>query len=375
MLRVHSGQHYTYQYATPRVETDFRMSRGAMRELGRRSPFLAGAIGCRVPAAAQLVHTYNGVPTTLKPFVVSCESFLPRIWNEGLPAKLKPLFQRILASDHCRAIVPMSEHAATLVRLRNAESPHVARIAGKVAVIYPSVEKVDDGRTGPALGSGPVTLTFVGRHFGRKGGIACLYLSDRLERLGIRHEMHIVSIYESGPHIWTDTGEEYYRAQLREPRSSVSFHSRLSSTDLAALLRRSHFALLPTIDETFGLSVLDAMALGCVPLATGIRALPELVPSPALLLRVETDALGRWRHLPASRERRCTADYRLLMDDVQHSLAEQAAATIGALLDTPNLHAELAEAGLARIRARHHPVGQAQVWSGLYHRCIDMLAN
>lgn len=369
MLSIYSGKGYTYEFATPRVEANFRMRRGFMYELGQKSPWLAGAVGCVAPIGTDLVHAYNGVPTSGRPFVVSCESFLPRIWGSGLPARLKPLFQRILAGDRCRAIVPMSENSASLVRLRNAESPHVARIARKIRVIYPSVATIADGPAAPPIGSGPLTFVFVGRHFGRKGGVACLYLSERLERLGIRHEMHIISINDFGPHIWTDTGEDYYSERLRAAGPSVRFHNRLPAAELTALLARAHFAPLPTLDDTFGVSVLEAMALGSVPIVTGIRALPEMVASPSLLLAVETDQLGRWRRLPASRERRCSAEYRAALDEVQRGMAEQAAAIVQAILDVPARHAELVAAGFDRIRERHHPVTQAERWGSLYQAC------
>lgn len=371
-MRVLSGTGYNYAFATPRAEPGFSMRRARFRDFGRLWRPLSGfaVVDPRLPA--DLIHAYNGPPTRLVPFVVSYESYLPRVLGGFGGEAFKRVVQGALAADRCRLLAPLSRHAAQLTRAFNADFRRLDVLEAKMRVIAPSVPALADTSAVRDIGQGPLELIFVGNHFGRKGGLACLYLSDLLERAGVAHRLHVIGRREFGIDIWTDTEADFYEAALAADRPSVTFHARLPNAEVLALLARAHFMLLPTLDDTYGFSLLEAMASGCVGVAPAIRAIPEIIEHrrTGLLLEAEVDELGRWRGLEADRARRAAPAYRTRLEETQRAYAGQAFAEITRLLDDPGAYRAMAAAALAHVAREHHPLRQAETWGQAYRAAL-----
>lgn len=65
---------------------------------------------------------------------------------------------------------------------------------------------------------------------------------------------------------------------------AVRFHGRLPRTAIAPLMRAADALLLPSVTETFGIVVIEALACGLPVVATRVGALPELVDADAGVL-------------------------------------------------------------------------------------------
>jgi glycosyltransferase involved in cell wall biosynthesis len=59
---------------------------------------------------------------------------------------------------------------------------------------------------------------------------------------------------------------------------------RISSPDLASLYRRADVMAMPSIDETFGLTVLEAMHFGCPVITSNISSMAEVGGTAAMLV-------------------------------------------------------------------------------------------
>jgi glycosyltransferase involved in cell wall biosynthesis len=82
---------------------------------------------------------------------------------------------------------------------------------------------------------------------------------------------------------------------------------RVASSDLAALYRRAALMVMPSIDETFGLTVLEAMHFGCPVITSNLSSMAEVGGCAALLvdpLSVKEIADGLRRVLGNSELRR-----------------------------------------------------------------------
>src|SRR5258706_1472066 len=72
---------------------------------------------------------------------------------------------------------------------------------------------------------------------------------------------------------WKDDAIEYLR---RIATPNVTFTGRVSNDALLDYYRKAAVYVQPSLHEGFGLSVAEAMLAGCVPVTTGVGALPEV---------------------------------------------------------------------------------------------------
>ncbi len=207
---------------------------------------------------------------------------------------------RILASQRCRGIVAISDHAADIVRRQHADTPHSAAICGKLIRRYPNVD----------IGQPPVPrrsderllrVSFVGNHFARKGGCVAMKVAEMAVAARLPVEFHIVSALEVGGAIWTDPAEPSffspYLALLDLP--NVRWTRQLANRDVQELFRTSDLSLLTTLGDTCGFGAIESMAQGTPVIATAQGALPEFVDHGinGFLLPIPADERREWIHL------------------------------------------------------------------------------
>lgn len=73
---------------------------------------------------------------------------------------------------------------------------------------------------------------------------------------------------------WVDDAIEYLRSIAP---GNVFFAGRISDEELAAYYRRASVYVQASLHEGFGLSVAEAMLAGCIPVATRMGSLPEVI--------------------------------------------------------------------------------------------------
>lgn len=296
-------------------------------------------------------------PSTAPKHLINSVNVGPGIWittySERLPlAKfhtppwLKRLVWRRLAADSCHAIIAISEHArGTMLRdLEKARFASRSEIRSKIHVLYPPqerlVEKIEQKPSGF-----PKKFVFVGTDFYRKGGAEAVIAFDRLIDEGASVELHLVTEVTQRPGTRT-TQEKHHRINsLINRHDQIILHGKLPNEEVLALLREAHVGLLPTYDDAFGYTVLEAQAAGCPTITTNQRALPE----------INSERTGWMIELPLNRERGVRTDPPYGSGEVSTQIEEGIYSAAAEAVENPAAIVKKGKAAMKRVSHRHDP--------------------
>jgi len=116
-----------------------------------------------------------------------------------------------------------------------------------------------------------IELLYLGKDWERKGGPMAVSVAGLLHQAGHKVRLHLVGCRPELP------------AEATGPDGFVTVYGLLDQRDpdenaqLKSLFLRSHFLLVPTIAECFGIVFAEAQAYGLPPLSRSIHALPSVV--------------------------------------------------------------------------------------------------
>ncbi len=120
------------------------------------------------------------------------------------------------------------------------------------------------------LAAGELELLYLGKDWERKGGPLAVEVAAGLRAAGHKVRLHVVGCR---PELGDVAG----------PDGFVTMHGPLyqsdpaQSAELAELFLRSHFLLVPTLAECFGIVFAEAQAFGLPPIARAVDAVPSIV--------------------------------------------------------------------------------------------------
>ena len=288
------------------------------------------------PRRFDFIHAFNRIPVEPVPYIIGFESHLPRAYGMENTGYFR-LLTRALASRRCRRIIAISEHARRTFRAIHSGSRFLDRLESKLGMHYPNIEIPETGDEMAGKPAEPLVLTFIGNHFGRKGGCVAVRLAEMANEKGVPFQVNIVSTLEAGPGVWTDPQKpgffDRYFDLLHLP--NVNLRSGLANAEVQQLLRRSHFSILTTFSDTFGYSAIESMANWTPVIGTRQSALPEFVEDGknGLLLDLPVTELGDWLH-SGSPHRDGPAFEKIYADEIER-LAEESFAALEQLLNEP----------------------------------------
>jgi len=232
----------------------------------------------------------------------------------------------MLGGKRCRAIVAISEHARKVFLQTHDGRPGARDMLDRLTMRYPNVDVSDEEDLLKDDALERVQVTFIGSHFGRKGGCVAVELARNANAANFPLDVTIVSSLQVGGSIWTDpvSGSFFdkYLALLKLP--NVEHHISLDNRTVIDLLGRSHFCLLATFGDTFGFTAIEALANSTPVIATKQCALPEFIVhrKNGVLLDLPTNCHGEWIH--SSSPRRASASFEKIFAEEVSRLARQA---------------------------------------------------
>jgi len=365
---------YSVTFNTPRFSRHHLISSRRLPLEKIWAPLEAVAIWKSVHQDYQLIHSFNGIPYTNKPWFVTFEVYLPYL-EEGRSQIFQSIIQQRLALDNCRKIIAMSNYAKFRF-IKKLKNWHLLdNILNKLEVIHPNLplqasqpKLYDDKQS--------LNLVFVGNSFARKGGIVVLRLAKKAHQIGLPIHFHVISGLSLG-HSVTDHGDlQKYENDLKLlDLPNITFYKSLPNQQVLQLLAQSHFQIMPSLYDTYGYSILEGFSVGTPAITTNIAALPEFVHhnENGYLLSVELGENKTWHSLFKQVDKNSN-QYWEILDTTYNNWAEQALHHLGEFLERSDRqeHYEFLSAGaINQIRTVHNSETTNDLLDNIYSEAIE----
>ncbi len=230
------------------------------------SPYFFVPLGERLPTVAT-VHDTNPLDITAKSH--------PPLWRRYFLTMLR------YSAQHARhIIVPSQRIADNLTRFFGTPTERVTVIPHGVAAEFSTpVDESAVRALTERLGIAGRFILFVGSLDDRKNAITLLRAYAGLPR-AVREENQLVIVGPGGSD--EQLVREYVREQGLEGRALLAGY--LAPRPLAELYKAAEVFALPSLCESFGLPIIEAMAAGAPVLTSNVTSLPEVAGDAALLL-------------------------------------------------------------------------------------------
>lgn len=362
MARILIPSVYAMHFNGPRhSKHDVRRTRFIGRQQSVWRPL--GALALHDPRErADLVHSFNTIPPySTKPWIVTFESKLPRALGKGGDTFAKLLAHR-LAHNNCKKLIAMSDFALHTFQKQSTHLPKAHSFADKAERLWPALSPVARAPKSYRPGT-TLHLTFIGNDWAWKGGVVAARLAVEAERRRLPVKIHIVSSLTFNHR--DDARHNLYAADLQTlyDQSNVLVHGRLPNSEVNELLSRSHVLLLPSVDETFGYSILEGFAHALPAIASRVRAIPEFVHHETNGLLLDIDATdGMWSHL-GCRNWDC-------FNDAYRSLSAQAIYAVERIIAGQVPYQEMSEAALHWLSTHHCPHAASERLDEIYDAAL-----
>lgn len=241
-----------------------------------------------------LYHTFNStVLNSRRPWVCSVESIFPRVFNNDWLRRI--LFRKAVAAN-CRALLALSHNARKHIEVMNQNEPALPTLLRKTQVLYPSIPDVYEAfkdRVQSEVNS--LRLLFVGGEFFRKGGDIAVDAFISLKKEFPQLSLTVVSLLNESNYMQATPPGKAAHYQALMQHHGVHYLPFIPRDKIYDVFSKHDVLLLPTLDDSFGYTVIEAMMMGLVPIASKVRAIPEMISHQenGLLLDVPTNHLGK----------------------------------------------------------------------------------
>ncbi|MGB3650537.1 MAG: glycosyltransferase family 4 protein [Rivularia sp. (in: cyanobacteria)] len=329
-----------------------------------------------------VIHAFNSIPYTINPFIITGELFIPFVSirnNSSLLEKnIYYLLQKRLELDNCKKIILLSDYAKQ--RFKDKFKNINSSIENKLEIIHPNFPAQTDNYKN--LGEN-LNIIFLGNHFARKGGIVTLRLAKKAHQRGLPLTIHIASKLVIGAGVPTDYPD---RARYEEDLElldlpNVKYYGSLANKDVLKLMAICDFQILPSLEDTYGFSIVEGFSTATPAIATNICALPELVENErtGYTLKLPKTELGswlgyrQWMNVRDNPSEQILEDYWEMLDKTYEDLAEQAFAKISDFWSNPNrlnIYKSLSQIAFDRFQTFHDSNRIAEKFDDIYSKAL-----
>jgi glycosyltransferase involved in cell wall biosynthesis len=368
MAVILADRTYNTTFNTPRIPIRHQLTRCRLGSPLRHlwSP-LAGVPLWNPMLRFDLLHTFNQVPITKKPWIVSFESMLPRTIGPKQEVVSRFLRERLL-KPNCKAVIAISAYAERRMRKSLLDWRRLHELSLKVKIIHPNVPLAY--HASPYRSGDPLTVTFIGNHFARKGGMVVLRMAKLARDRCLPVRFHLVSSLQYAGDIYTDApSKEVYRSDMDlMSLDNVTVYTGIPNAQVLALISQSHFLALPTLHDTYGYSILEAMASGVPVLGTHTAAIPENIKhgENGYLLPLPVNDIGDWEHLG----QRMSTEYPGILSETFQKLALAGIDHLETVLDSAALWDRLSRGATKHIMESREATVMTEQLEDVYDRAL-----
>lgn len=356
-------------YALPVPETEFRRVISLpIHRLERQGTFYKNTpivLGQKI----DLIHTWNTIPISTKPFVVSFENELPRYlgnvskWQESLGLSL-------LNSKRCLSLLALSDIAATLTKKKMIALGY-PDIANKIRVFRGGVNvahthEICEMPANDIGDSRPLKILFVGGDLFPKGFVPAYTALDKLIKRGANINLvvvgqfkdrgYVLQEYSPNPHEWMG---------LIANTDWITHHKRLPNKDVIKLMHDCDVLLFPSYDESLGWAIIEAGLLGMPAITTNIFAIPELVKhnTSGYVIDLNLGKGNRWQGIWCSGKQLKTE-----LEIADENIRDGIEKSISMLINNPALISHWGTAAKNHMNALYNPACAANQLNDIYDK-------
>jgi len=307
-----------------------------------------------------LFHFFNSVSLSNKPWIVTFENEIPRPYLRS-----RYLVKR-LTHKSCKKIIAFCDRAKSIeIYLLDKYPEFKQKILDKLIVLQPAQPLYVNSISEKDY-SQPITFTFVGVDFFRKGGAEILRSTEKLKEEGFDFKINIVSQIKKGG--WKDehvTDDDIKKAKesIQRNKKHVTHYYSLPSAEIMNLFRQSHVGLLPSYGETYGYVVLEAQACGC----------PVITPNMPPFEEFNKDEFGWLIEVPL-KARNGTFDSDLSGENLalfQNAMFSGLYRAMKEAIENKELLKEKAERVIEHIKKDHSPEERADFLENIYRSALQ----
>lgn len=334
-------------------------------------PFDGLGIGLPVWTDYQLIHSYNRIPYTNnlnRPWIVTFESIFPRTIGSD-SYELKNLLRKRLTSNNCKKLIAISDYAKRKFIRFNKDWQFLNDVLKKLEVIHPNIPirtwipKTYDGKK--------LQLVFIGNDFARKGGVVALRLAKKAKHLGLPITINLVSGMSYGSNVYTDfpNAAQYENDFKLLELNNVVFYKKKSNKEVLQLLADSHLQIMPTLDDTYGFSIIEGFSVATPAITTNVCALPEIVHHDrnGYLIHLDLNKDRNWMYL----SRRNSQEYWEILDSTYDNLVKQVLHFILEIINKPEHYEYLSAGAIAQACKVHNSQKTSKLLDNLYSEIIS----
>lgn len=295
----------------------------------------------------EVIHTFNAVCKTDKPWCASFETSMPRVWP-GTEEEDEYFYYlaEYMKKPNCKRLYALSQNAYEIqesILSSKLASEDVGLIMKKTEVLHPPQKVlVSEKEFEQKHRMKKIHFIFIGGAFFIKGGRELLQVLSEFENL-YDFKLTLISSLLYNDYFTHTPYEEMaeYRDMIRR-KAWIDYYETLPNEKVLEKCREAHVGLLPSVADTYGYSVLEMQAAGCPVVTTNVRALPE----------INNEECGWICRLPVNRLGFCEMGG---AGDWPHILREELRKSFQEIFDSPEKIQRKGKTALERVRRMHDP--------------------
>lgn len=333
-----------------------------------------------------LWHTFNQmVIGKTTPYVITFETQVPRTnatierdweWKEKTSKSQGKLISQQLQElerSNCKKLIAISQSAY------NIESDMIERFAPSdrtknalinlLTVVYPPqsllvTEEEINKKWNAKIDK--LKFIFIGNDYYRKGGALCV---KALEKFADNYffELILVGKISDRDFLCPDGWNREKEIESLKQKPWIKYYGQLDNERALRLMKSCHVGLLPTMQDTYGYSLLEMQACGLPVITTAIRALIE-INNDICGWMIPVDTVG-----PGNEAKYHTAEQRKKLEsDILRGLEERFGNILNAVgsNDTAELHTKALKSW-ERVKKYHEPESVGQELTKIYEEVLQ----
>lgn len=294
-----------------------------------------------------LIHTFNMVCDTDKPWYASFETTIPRMTPETESDKEYFLYLvDCMKRSNCRKLYALSENAYKIqnhILMSRIPLADVELLMKKTEVLHSPQNILIEGlEFEKKHNTQKIHFIFVGREFFIKGGREMIQALSKFESK-YDFKLTLISSLQPDDRLTNTSCEDAAKwRQIICEKRWIDFYESLPNQDVLEKCKEATVGLLPSYADTYGYSVLEMQASGCPVITTNVRAFPE----------INNEECGWICCIPVNSLGFCNGES---ISDLSEILEQELMRYFQSIFDNPEVIQKKGKKALERIQRMHDP--------------------